>query len=51
MGEMIEDEARQAAAAVLPDGFAVDLRIVWSPPWGPERMSDKARKHFGWDGD
>ncbi|HNJ77185.1 MAG TPA: metal-sulfur cluster assembly factor [Azospira sp.] len=51
MGEMIEDEARQAAAAVLPDGFAVDLRIVWSPPWGPERMSEKARKHFGWDGD
>ena len=50
MGEMIEDEARQAAAAVLPDGFAVDLRIVWSPPWGPERMSEKARKHFGWDG-
>ena len=29
MGEMIEDEARQAAAAVLPDGFAVDLhRLV-----------------------
>ena len=51
MGEMIEDEARQAAAAVLPDGFAVDLHIVWSPPWGPERMSEKARKHFGWDGD
>lgn len=51
MGEMIEDEARQAVAAVLPDGVVPDLRIVWSPPWGPERMSDKARTHFGWDGD
>jgi len=51
MGEMIEDEARQAAVAVLPEGYAIDLRIVWNPPWGPERMSDKARRHFGWDGD
>ncbi len=41
MGEMIEDEARQAVAAVLPDGFAADLHIVWSPPWGPERMSER----------
>lgn len=51
MGEMIEDEARQAVASVLPSGTNADLRIVWEPPWGPERMSEQARRHFGWDGD
>ncbi|MCK6405742.1 MAG: metal-sulfur cluster assembly factor [Rhodocyclaceae bacterium] len=51
MGEMIEDEARQAVAGVLPSGINADLRIVWEPPWGPERMSEQARRHFGWDGD
>lgn len=50
MGEMIEDDARQAVAAVLPEGMAAQLHIVWEPPWGPERMSEKARRHFGWDG-
>lgn len=51
MGEMIEDDARQALAAVLPDGLPLTLAIVWEPPWTPARMSEKARRHFGWDGD
>ena len=51
MGEMIEDDARQAIAAVLPADMTLALAIVWEPPWSPERMSEKARGHFGWDGD
>ena len=51
MGDMILDEAREALAAVLPETMALDLDLVWEPPWGPERMSDKARQHFGWQGD
>lgn len=51
MGEMIEEEARQAVAGVLPAGVSADLRIVWEPPWSPERMTERARRHFGWDGD
>ena len=51
MGDMILDDARQAVTAVLPESVALDLRLVWEPPWGPERMSDKARQHFGWQGD
>lgn len=49
MGEMIEADARQAVAAVLPEGFGIALQIVWNPPWEPARMSEKARRHFGWD--
>jgi metal-sulfur cluster biosynthetic enzyme len=50
MGDMILDEARQAVSACLPDGVSLDLQLVWEPPWGPERMSEKARQLFGWDG-
>lgn len=50
MGDMILDEARQAVSDCLPDGVSLDLRLVWEPPWGPERMSEKARRLFGWDG-
>ena len=25
----------------------VEVRIVWAPPWTPERMSDYAREHAG----
>lgn len=51
MGEMIEDDARQALSSVLPDGMPLNLSIVWEPPWTPACMSEKARRHFGWDGD
>ena len=49
MTEMIVDEARAALARVVPAGTAVEVRLVWDPPWTPERMSPAARAHFGWD--
>ncbi len=50
MGDMIMDEVQQAIAGCLPAGWRQDVCLVWEPPWGPERMSDKARAHFGWEG-
>ena len=38
--------AIRAAAAGVPD---VDVELVWDPPWTPERMSESARRRFGWD--
>ncbi|MFA7292937.1 MAG: metal-sulfur cluster assembly factor [Rhodocyclaceae bacterium] len=49
MGDMILDDAQQAVAFCLPEGTSLDLQLVWEPAWGPERMSEKARGHFGWD--
>jgi metal-sulfur cluster biosynthetic enzyme len=51
MGDMILDEAQQAVSSALPPGFSLDLQLVWEPPWGPERMSETARRTFGWDSD
>jgi metal-sulfur cluster biosynthetic enzyme len=48
MADLIVDQARDAVVAVVPQGTPVDVRLVWDPPWTPERMSGFAREHFGW---
>ena len=50
MADMIVDEARDAISAVVPAGTAVDVRLVWDPPWTPDKMTGIAREHFGWPG-
>ena len=27
----------------------VDVEFVWYPVWSPEKMSDQAKKYFGYD--
>jgi len=44
----IRKEARQAIMRRLPKLTAVDVRVVWDPPWTPELMSDEAKKTLGW---
>lgn len=48
MADMIVDQAREAIAAIVPTGTAVDVRLVWDPPWTPDRMTGIAKEHFGW---
>ena len=48
MADMIVDQARDAIDAAVPAGTAVDVRLVWDPPWTPDRMTGIAREHFGW---
>jgi metal-sulfur cluster biosynthetic enzyme len=48
MAEMIVDQAREAVAAIVPAGTCVDVRLVWDPPWTPDKMTGIAREHFGW---
>jgi metal-sulfur cluster biosynthetic enzyme len=48
MGPMIVDEVHAALADALPEGSAVEVELVWEPPWTPERMSGRARLTLGW---
>jgi len=50
MAELIVDQAHDAIVHAVPKGTAVDVRLVWDPPWTPARMSDLAREQFGWSG-
>ena len=36
------------AAIVPPRTRRVDVRLVWDPPWTPDKMTGVAREHFGW---
>jgi metal-sulfur cluster biosynthetic enzyme len=42
------DTAPAAIRAAAPDAGAVDVALVWDPPWTPDRMSEAARAKFGW---
>jgi metal-sulfur cluster biosynthetic enzyme/Fe-S cluster assembly iron-binding protein IscA len=39
----VEETARSASGAPQ-----VRVEVVWEPPWGPERMTDFARRQFGY---
>ena len=48
MADMIVDQVRAAVAGIVPPETAIDVRLVWDPPWTPDRMTGIAREHFGW---
>lgn len=48
MGDMMVDAAESALRTIVPVSHAIRVRLVWSPPWEPSRMSEAAKKHFSW---
>ena len=46
-GPMILHDVREASLSVGASDVEIDL--VWTPPWGPERMSDEAKLDLGFD--
>lgn len=49
MGNMIIDDVRRALAGLVPADAEIAIELVWEPPWSPDKMSDHARGHFGWN--
>lgn len=35
--------------SAVPGVEAVDVDVVWDPPWTPERMSEAGRSALGWE--
>ncbi len=48
MGSYLTDRVREAARQAVPEAGDIHVDLVWEPPWSPEMMSDRARRHFGW---
>jgi metal-sulfur cluster biosynthetic enzyme len=46
--DYLVDEAAAAIRAAAPADTVVEVRLVWEPPWTPERMSAEAQERFGW---
>ncbi|MBU0678293.1 MAG: metal-sulfur cluster assembly factor [Verrucomicrobia bacterium] len=36
-------------AQTQPGIKAVNLNVIWNPPWGPDRMSEEAKLELGFD--
>lgn len=44
----IADEAQAAIRGACPQAKEVSVAVVFDPPWTPERMSERAKRRFGW---
>lgn len=47
MSGLITDNVRETLAALTADQVAIDVELVWDPPWHPGMMADVARTLFG----
>lgn len=48
MSQIIVDDVRAVADAVAPEDVAIEVELVWEPPWEPGMMNDAAREVLGW---
>ena len=46
--DVIVDDIWHELSRVLPASLAIDVELVWEPPWMPARMSDRAKRIMGW---
>lgn len=46
--DMLVEEVQAELSAALPGEPAVEVELVWDPPWTPERLSPNARRFMGW---
>ena len=44
----LTEAAETAIRQVGPDIGAVQVDMVWDPPWSPAMMSDAAKQQMGW---
>jgi metal-sulfur cluster biosynthetic enzyme len=47
LGEMIVQEIKGVLADRFPNVADASVKIVWDPPWSPEKMTGDARKQLG----
>jgi metal-sulfur cluster biosynthetic enzyme len=48
VAEIIMADVADSLRRELGEDFAVDVQLVWDPPWTPEHMSERARAVMGW---
>ncbi|MCL4545877.1 MAG: metal-sulfur cluster assembly factor [Chloroflexi bacterium] len=46
--DSITDAARAALTLMAPGVRAVDIELVWDPPWTPDRISEAGLEALGW---
>jgi metal-sulfur cluster biosynthetic enzyme len=47
LGGFIQKQAQEALRSAFPQATQVNVSLVWEPPWGPDKMTDAAKKKLG----
>lgn len=48
LGDVLIADTERTVRRLVPAAGRVEVRLVWQPPWTPERMSEAARRQLGW---
>ena len=48
LGEVLLADVEKNVRRLVPSARHVEVRLVWDPPWTPDRMSEAARRQLGW---
>lgn len=48
LGAHVREQAEQALRTAFADAAAINVELVWDPPWTPDRMSPAAKRQLGW---
>ncbi|HEX2011135.1 MAG TPA: metal-sulfur cluster assembly factor [Roseateles sp.] len=48
VADVILDEVEAELDRVLPAELALELELVWEPPWSTDRMSERAKRFMRW---
>lgn len=48
VSELIVEDITHELERELGPEVAIDVRLVWQPPWTPDRMSAAAKRALGW---
>ncbi|MFA7097004.1 MAG: metal-sulfur cluster assembly factor [Gammaproteobacteria bacterium] len=49
LGAHVREQAEQALRTAFADAAAINVTLVWDPPWTPDRMSPAAKRQLGWE--
>jgi metal-sulfur cluster biosynthetic enzyme len=45
---LIIEEVEAELMSLAGRGMAIDVELVWEPPWTPDQMSERARRFMQW---
>lgn len=48
VADVIVADVERELDDIAPPELAVDVELVWDPPWTPDRMSEGAKRFMGW---
>ena len=46
--DVILDDVEAELDKAVPPAMAIDVELVWEPPWTTDRMSPRAKAFMGW---